>query len=138
MKQQKEYEVQAAFVRAMSLKYPGVPVFSDTAAHIKKTMFQQVRANKLQSPGMKWPDTFIPQPSGEYAGLFIEFKAQSPFKKDGVTLLKNEHVEAQAKTLHDLHGRGYAVCFAWTVAQAVEIVRDYLNGEKIHFTYERN
>lgn len=125
-KAQPEYKIQAAFVREMSVRYPNVMVFSDCAAHIKKTMIQQQRANALSTPGEKWPDVFIAQPSGEYCGLYLEFKAETPYKVDGVTLKRNEHVEAQQITMGRLHQRGYFCDFVWTVEMAMETVERYL------------
>lgn len=124
-----EYQYQAEFVRQMAIEYPDVMVFSDTAAHIKKTAIQQKRANKL-STGVKWPDVFVAQPSGEYHGLYLEFKAESPFKKDGVSLKSNEHVEAQNKCLEMLEKRGYCARFVWPSDEndAMLITRKYLNG----------
>lgn len=122
-----EYDIQCAFMQEMSVRHPNVLVFSDTAAHIGKTLFQQIRANKLSSQGEKWPDIFIAQPSGEYAGMYIEFKAETPYKKDGVTLLKNEHIETQAKTMQKLRERGYFVPdFVWSVEMAMAQVERYL------------
>lgn len=127
-KENPEYKIQAAFVREMNRRYPDVMVFSDTAAHIGKTMFQQIRANELSTPGEKWPDVFVAQPSGEYSGMYLEFKAESPYKKDGVTLKKNEHIETQARTMEKLRQRGYFVPdFVWSVEQAMEEVEFYLN-----------
>lgn len=127
-KAQPEYKIQAAFVREMSVRYPGVMVFSDCAAHIKKTLFQQQRANALSTPGEKWPDVFIAQPSGEYAGMWLEFKAETPYKVDGVFLKKNAHIEAQAATMQRLRERGYFVPdFVWSVEMAMTQVNWYLN-----------
>ena len=126
MKNQPEYKLQAAFVRWMTLQHKNILVFSDTAAHIGKTVIQQRRANALQTPGVKWPDVFVAQPSGDYAGLYLEFKASSPFKKDG-TLLKNEHNEAQADTTEWLTAAGYKCDFVWEFHQAINIVNDYLS-----------
>lgn len=127
-KAQPEYKIQAAFVQEMNIRHPAIMVFSDCAAHIKKTMIQQVRANALSTPDEKWPDVFIAQPSGEYAGMFMEFKAESPYKKDGTTLLKNEHISAQARTMQKLRERGYYVPdFVWTVDAAMKYTEDYLN-----------
>ena len=127
MKQQPEYHLQCQFVRWMTLQHRGVMVFSDTAAHIAKTVIQQARANKLQTPGEKWPDVFVAQPSGEYAGLYLEFKAETPFKKDGVTLLKNPHTEAQSATMERLRLKGYKCEFVWRLEQAQEIVNKYFS-----------
>lgn len=126
-KQQPEYKIQAAFVREMGIRYPNIMVFSDTAAHIRKNLIQQKRANALSSPGEKWPDVFIAQPSGEYAGLFLEFKAETPYKTDGATLKKNDHVEAQRDTMARLWNRGYCCEFVWSVEMAMKIVDWYLN-----------
>ena len=121
-----EYEIQALFVNRVHLQHPGIMVFSDTAAHIGKTMVQQVRANKL-STGVKWPDVFVAQPTEKYHGLYLEFKAESPFKKDGVTLKKSDHVEPQAECLEKLAAKGYKTAFVWDVTQALNFVNDYLN-----------
>ena len=126
-KKNPEYRIQADFVKLMNARRPEVLVFSDTAAHIKKTKIQQMRANALSSPREKWPDVFIAQPSGDYAGFWIEFKADSPFKKDGVTLLKNDHIEAQAATMERLRSKGYKCEFAWSAEMAFEMVEAYLN-----------
>lgn len=126
-KKNPEYEIQAEYVAKMSDRYPLVMVFSDTAAHIGKTMFQQIRANKLQSEISKdWPDVFVAQPSGIYAGLFLEFKAKSPYLKDGVTLSSDKHIQAQAETMQRLRERGYFCAFTWEVEQALKITDEYL------------
>jgi len=127
-KQNPEYQIQADYVRQMADKYPLVMVFSDTAAHIGKTMFQQIRANKLQSEIAKdWPDVFVAQPSGDYAGLFLEFKAKTPYLKDGVTLSSDKHIRAQAATMDRLRERGYFCRFVWMVEMALETTDKYLN-----------
>ena len=127
-KKNTEYEIQKAFVKKMGEKYPHILVFSDAAAHVAKSMIQQVRANALQSKGMKWPDCFIAQPSGEYAGMFLECKAESPYYKDKPWMLKsNDHSQAQAETMVRLSERGYYCLFFWSVEQGMEIVEKYLN-----------
>lgn len=137
MKKHPEYQIQSGFVRYMGIRYPRIIVFSDAAAHIAKTMLQQRRANGLQTKG-KQPDTFIAQPSGDYAGLWIEFKAETPYKKDGVTLKKNEHIEGQLDTMRDLNAAGYACAFAWSPEMAADIVKRYLDGEKIELKAEKS
>lgn len=130
-KKNPEYNIQKDFVQEMGRRYPDVLVFSDAAAHVAKSMIQQVRANALQSKwngnGEKWPDVIIFQPSGDYAGLLLECKAETPYKADGVTLKKSDHVEAQADTMQRLRERGYYCDFFWSVEQGMEIVEKYLN-----------
>lgn len=130
MNQQPEYLLQCAFVAYCARHYSDLIVFSDTAAHIPKTVKQQLRANKLQTGG-KWLDIFIAQPSGEYCGLMMELKAETPFKKDGVTLLKNEHIEAQHDTMLRLRSRGYAALFVWELPQCIAVLNNYLDGKEI-------
>ena len=130
-KAQPEYQIQAGYVRDMGIKHPEIMVFSDTAAHIKKTIIQQKRANALQSGKEKWPDVFVAQPSGDYAGLYLEFKAECPFKKSDGKLLSSEHVEAQAETMRKLRNRGYYCAFVWSVDLAIAITEMYLNGETL-------
>ena len=127
-KKNTEYNIQKDFVQRMGQKYPNILVFSDAAAHVAKSMIQQVRANALQSKGMKWPDCFIAQPSGDYAGLFLEFKAESPYLvSNPCQLKKSDHVEAQYQTMKRLSERGYDWAFVWSVEQAIEITEKYLN-----------
>jgi len=127
-KDQPEYKIQAAYVRTMNTRHPDILVFSDCAAHIKKTKFQQMRANALSSPREKWPDVFVAQPSGDYAGLYLEFKAESPYyKSEPWKLKKDDHNEAQAATMARLTSKGYLCYFVWSVEQAVEITEKYLN-----------
>lgn len=130
-KKNPEYNIQKDFVQEMGRRYPGVLVFSDAAAHVAKSMIQQVRANALQSKwngkGEKWPDVIIFQPSGDYAGLLLECKAETPYKADGVTMKKSDHVEAQAATMQRLRERGYYCDFFWSVEQGMKIVEKYLN-----------
>lgn len=127
-KENPEYQIQADYVLQMAHRYPAVMVFSDTAAHIGKTMFQQIRANKLQSEIAKdWPDVFVAQPSGDYAGLFLEFKAKTPYLKDGVTLSSDKHIRNQAATMDRLRERGYFCAFVWEVSQAFNLTNKYLS-----------
>jgi hypothetical protein len=129
-KKNPEYNIQKDFVQEMGRKYPGVMVFSDAAAHVAKSMIQQVRANALQSEISKdWPDVFVAQPSGIFAGLFLEFKAKSPYLKDGVTLSSDKHIQAQAETMQRLMERGYFCAFTWTVDGAMVITEMYLYGK---------
>ena len=123
-----EYAMQCAFMRAMTLTHPDVLVFSDTAAHIGKTKLQQVRANRLSSPNEKWPDVFMPEPSDEFCGLYLEFKVECPYKIDGKTLYANPHIQAQAETMRKLRAKGYACYFVWSVEMALEIVEGYLDA----------
>ena len=127
-KKQPEYAIQKSFARWLEIQHPNVMFFSDAAAHVAKTMIQQVRANALSKSGEKQPDMFIAHPAKGFHGLFIEFKSQSPFKVDGVTLRKNDHNEAQAATMNRLKNAGYCTGFVWSFDMAIEIFKRYING----------
>jgi len=129
-KKNTEYDIQAEYVALMQEMYPFVMVFSDTAAHIGKTMFQQIRANKLRSELSKdWPDVFVAAPKGKFHGLFLEFKSKSPYLKDCVTLSSDKHIQAQAATMDRLRKRGYSCAFVWDVDTAISITVKYLQYE---------
>lgn len=128
-KQNPEYEMQLEYARRMAQKWPGVMIFVDTDAHVPKTMFQQVRANRLKTKGEKWPDTLVCQGSGDYIGLWMEFKKVTPYKMDGVTLkkTKDDHTEKQAATMARLRAKGYFCTFVWSVEMAMEVTDKYLS-----------
>ena len=129
MKKQPEFELQRQICRWLDYQYPNVLYLSDTVASIKLTMPQAVRNKQIQKDGFKTPDLIILQPNNQYHGLFIELKVKSPFKKDG-TLLKDEHLEAQQKTINDLLNHGYFACFSWSFEMTFDIINNYIKGKK--------
>ena len=111
MKKQLEFELQKAICRYICLQYPNVLFLSDTIASIKLTEMQGARNKLIQKKDFKTPDLIILEPKGIYHGLFIELKIKSPFKKNG-SLYKNEHLEAQQKSINDLNQKGYLAMFS--------------------------
>ena len=126
MKQQPEYILQCQVAQYLRIQYPNVLFLSDTVASIKLTIPQQLRNKKIQKDGFRCPDLLILEPLGGYSGLFIELKAKEIYKKNG-ELLKNEHVEAQHRTLEELSLKGYHACFAVGFDQAKKIIDNYMN-----------
>lgn len=133
-KQQPEYTLQAQVSQYIQAQYPKVRFMSDTIAFIKLTFQQQGRNKKIQCNGFKAPDLLIFSTrvvEGErFSGLFIELKAETPYKVDGFTLKKNEHIEAQSKELDNLAAEGYFTCFAWSFEMCKNIIDKYLRSEK--------
>jgi len=125
MKKQPEYELQKSICKWLDYQYPKALYLSDTIASIKLTIPQQVRNKAIQKNGFKTPDLIILEPNGIYNGLFIELKVKTPFKLNG-ELLKDEHLEAQHKTLNDLLQKGYFACFSWGFEMTTEIITEYL------------
>ena len=125
--QHKEYDLQKQVCKYLEYQYPKVLFLSDTIASVKLTKPQQVRNKAIQKKGFKCPDLIIFEPNDKYIGLFIELKIETPYKKDGKTLLKNEHIEGQRDTMLQLMSRGYFCSFAWTFEQTKGIIDNYLN-----------
>lgn len=122
-----EFELQKAVCNYLRLAYPSVLFDSDTIANVKLTAPQQARNKAIQKEGFKRPDMCIYYPNKDYAGLFIELKVESPYKKDG-TLKAGEHIRGQYLTMKHLSDLGYYCSFAWTLEQAIEIIDTYLQN----------
>jgi hypothetical protein len=126
-KSQIEYQIQKAFCRYVSTQYPKVLFRSDYMSHLFLKPQQGVRNKTIQKEGYKDPDMAIFEPKGEFHGLFIEFKKESPcYKNKPTELKKDEHVQAQAKTLQQLREKGYKSEFAWSLDMAMEIIDNYM------------
>lgn len=128
MKNQPEFELQKAICRWLNVQYPKVLYLSDTIASVKLTIPQQNRNKLIQKNGFKTPDLLIFEPNKEFKGLFIELKVKSPFKKDG-TLLKDEHLESQQKTINELKQKGYYACFSWSLEMTLDIINRYMSNK---------
>jgi len=127
MKKQPEYELQKRICKWLQLQYPDVLFMTDSIASVKLTLPQAARNKAVQKPNFKCPDLIILEPNQFYNGLFIELKIKCPFKKDG-ELRKDDHLEAQYRTMIDLERKGYYACFSWTYENTITIIKDYLNA----------
>jgi len=106
------------------LRYPDV-IFRTDVADLKLTMAQAARLKRMQGGRRAYPDLFLAEPRGGYAGLFIELKATDIYKKDG-NLKANPHVAEQAKMLSALTQRGYRAVFAIGFEQAQAVIDEYM------------
>ena len=131
-KEQPEFKLQCQVCEYIKLQYPKVKFLSDTIAFVKLTLPQQARNKRIQCTGFKCPDLIIFASrvvDGErFYGLFIELKAETPYKKDGFTLKSNEHIEAQSNDLDNLAAEGYFSTFAWSFEMSKSIIDKYLKG----------
>lgn len=123
-----EFGIQASFCDYLRLVHPNFLFMSDTIGNVKLNGSQAARNARIQCQKFKCPDVIIFEPTEKYKGLFLEFKKSTPFKKDGTTLLSNEHVQAQQKSINDLKERGYYACFVWSKDMAIEILNKYLDN----------
>lgn len=124
-KRQPEYHLQKMVCDYLRLQYPEVLFLSDTVASVKLTAIQGARNKAIQNQGFKTPDLIILEPRGGYAGLFIELKVESPFKKDG-TFKKDEHLEGQLKSINDLKRKGYYASFSWGFEMTKAMIDNYM------------
>ena len=125
-KNQPEFELQKQICRWISYQYPNMLFLSDTIASVKLTIPQQNRNKLIQKNNFKTPDLLIFEPKGNFSGLFIELKVKSPFKKNG-EIFKDEHLEAQLKTINDLKSKGYYACFSWSFEMTISIINQYMS-----------
>ncbi len=133
-KQQPEYELHKKIVRYLLDHYPKVLFMSDLDNQIRLTLGQARRNKALQKPEFSCPDLLILEPikteTGKFcSGLFLELKAESPFKING-ELKSNEHLKKQWNSLGDLNEKGYFAKFIWEFETGRKLIDWYLRGEK--------
>lgn len=122
-----EQSLQSAICKWLRLQHPDVYFISDFAAgmHLSPHM-ASIRAS--QAPKMKVLDLAILEPRSCYHGLILELKTEeaTPYLKDGKTLKKSEHLEAQQWSIDLLKSKGYAACFGVGFEQVKSYIEKYL------------
>lgn len=121
-----EDKVTNAVCRFISAKYPKVVFYTDVIG-MKLPSYLASKLSRQRSDD-KIPDLFIASARGEYHGLFIEIKKDNEaiYRKDGYTLKKNAHVEAQLATLLKLREQGYYAVFGCGVDECIKIIDKYM------------
>lgn len=105
----KEDKIAQQLADYIYLQYPDIIAHFDTGSGGKMTIGMATR-NKRLNKRRGFPDLFIAEPRGISKGLFIEIKAQSPYKKNG-DLYADEHLKEQQEMITDLLLRGYWASF---------------------------
>lgn len=131
-----ETDLQSKICKWLKKEYPGILFISDFAAGMQLSPFLS-NIRSIQACDYKWPDLCIFVPSPNYHGLVIEIKTgvDKVFLKDGITLLKNDHVLSQYKTIKKLRSLGYAACFGCGEADIKKIVTDYMKKLYVNVEY---
>jgi hypothetical protein len=106
-------------------QYPGVLFLSDARAFLKLTIPQAVRSKQVQKPDFACPDLIIFEARQSYHGMFIELKAETPFKKDE-SLKAGDHLRTQYDALLALSAKGYHVSFQWEFEKIKSLIDWYL------------
>lgn len=102
-------------------------IFGSDASGLKLPKGQASKLARMKS-GPKLPDMWIAEPSNGYHGLFLEVKAESPFKKDG-SLYAGDHLKEQAAMIERLKKKGYQAMFVWSLEQAIVEVNKYMRKQ---------
>ena len=106
--------------------YPYVIFRTDFSSGMRMSIGMAKRHKALQFSNA-YPDLFIAEPKGNYAGLFIELKNQSPFKKDGsIKASQKDHLKLQNECLQKLSSKGYYAVFSWGFDMTKKIIDEYL------------
>ena len=125
--------LQETICRYISLKYPNVIFNSDLAGQNNSGR----KTDKLRS-GRGFPDLFIYEPKGNYSGLFLELKKETPYKKNGElkkqqqteligkVKVKYDHLKRQSEIHEKLRKKGYSGDFVWTFDKAKIIIDNYM------------
>jgi hypothetical protein len=105
--------------------HPGV-MFNTDMSGIRLSVGMAVKAKTLRSHN-GFPDLFIIEKRGEYAGLFIELKrtGEKLLMKDGTTPI-SDHVAEQFAVKLELQRRGFKCEFAIGYEMAQNIINEYL------------
>ena len=124
-----EYQLQVQISNYLNMqisKGAKLTFYNSEKGSSKMTIPQQARYKPmLPMDNFKQPDLMVVRKDSSVA-LYLELKAKSPFKKDGKTLLANEHIEAQAKSLELLRTCGHVAEFCWTFDDAKRFIDDFM------------
>jgi hypothetical protein len=140
-----ELLLKQSFAKWMRLQHPDIHFETEALSEVGLKPYQAKMLSELSSKGVSFPDTKIYYPSGDYHGLFIEFKKESPFYKEtkiieAYTQLKPQwvmdkkgnrkynHIERQDEAMKKLNQLGYFCCFCWSIDSAMRIVNGYIKS----------
>lgn len=110
----------------LRLQYPDILFHSDYGSGLKMNMANAILQKRLQKV-RAWPDLFIAEPRGHYAGLFIELKklTSSELLRSG-EVGNTAHIREQREVLEMLEGRGYKAVFSVGFDNTIELIKNYL------------
>lgn len=110
-----ETNLQIACVKWFRLQHSSKVLFMITNDNAKTA--RQGALDKARGLLKGMPDVMIAEPTAQYAGLFIEFKAG-----------KGKLSDAQAIMGLNLQASGYSVKAVRSIDEFIEVVNEYLNS----------
>lgn len=125
----KEQALHTAVCRFISSTFPDA-IFNTDLSGIRLTMGQSMQI-KLMRSSNAFPDLFIIEPRGKWAGLFIELKSRDArlLLKDG-TMASDDRLRAQNAMLHALEERGFLARFGKGYDRTVGLITWYLTFDE--------
>lgn len=129
MRSHKEQQLVMDLAEYLQVNHKNLIYRFDLIADFPMKPYQAKRVKRIHNR-RGYPDLFIAKPSGSYAGLFLELKAEgvSVFKKDG-KLKKDDHLIEQFEYMKRLIENGYKANFAIGLNDAIKQIEGYLNGK---------
>lgn len=108
----KEHQTQVACVNWFRVQYPGKLIHAIPNGGARNI----VTAAKLKAEGVVSgvPDLFIPEPSGQYHGLFVEMKVKG-----------GRLQQTQKDMINKLNERGYKCAVCWSFEDFMKVVNEY-------------
>jgi hypothetical protein len=121
-----EGKLQNQVCKYLKLQYPRVLFRVDFGAGALLTG-KQAKQQQYQQKTSGWPDIFICEPKGGFAGLFIELKKEGEVIYKGNGMFKNDHIREQFAVHVALRERGFKCEFAKGFDQAKTLIDRYLS-----------
>jgi len=119
----KEEAIQIKFCNYLKKNHSLVIFTADLSGD--NVNIQQARKNKMQRSSRGFPDLMIFERNKEYGMLFLEFKKESPYLKNG-KLSTNKHIQEQNELHKKLRLKGFKVDFVWSLEDAILIFEKYI------------
>ena len=112
-----EHQLQVACVNYFRIKYPNYLIFS--IPHAGKRSVRAGVYYKAEGLMAGVPDLFVPEPTAEFSGLFIEMKTKERSSK----LTDN-----QKNVIDNLKKRGYCVEVCRSIDEFMQVCNRYFTG----------
>ena len=119
----KEEAIQIRFCNYLKKNHPSVLFTADLSG--ENVSIHQARKNKMQRSNRGFPDLMIFERNDYFGMLFLEFKKESPYLKNG-KLSTNKHIQEQNQVHEKLREKGYKVEFVWSLESAILIIENYI------------
>jgi len=120
-----EDKVHKLVVDYLKLRYPQV-IFRTDGAGLRLPIGLAMKFKNLQCC-RAYPDLFIAEPKGKFAGLYIEIKKDRDeyLRQDG-TIRQDKHIQEQLDVMTKLQAKGYLCNFGGGFRECREIIDEYL------------